>query len=229
MNHYVITRFAEGVSTQSTLTSVQGKPSALEWLKHRFELFETYTLPGMAKQTVPYHWLLTIDRLLPQWAKSRVASLLQGVRHTLIPCDGRDKFPHLDFVASQSPNGQVITTRLDSDDSLHPEYLAKVQEIAQVFTGVIDLARGVVVSHEGQLGKWITKRGRPFLSLVEESRPLCGVFCAHHNRLAKRIGKVQVVKNGPPWLAVSHRYNRHRSWRRAGFRIPWQELRKEVQ
>jgi hypothetical protein len=182
----------------------------------------------MTRQIVPFTWLLSADSEMPEWARQRLASLLQGLDHVILQC--HEALPHTKFIEKDADNGRVIMTRLDSDDGLHPEYLATVRDVAGSFTGVVDLTYGAVVHHPTQRGKWITRRGTPFVSLVEESRPLRGVWCASHRRLANKIGKVKVVEGGPPWFAVTHEYNHwRRGWRRGRLRVPWDVMSKVFQ
>lgn len=227
MKHYVITRFSAGINTQPVLPTVRNAPSAEEWFQHRLTLFEEYTASSMVAQTAPFHWVLSVDPQTPRWVMNGLRSILKGVAHTVLPSDSYDHIPQVAWVADQvrrDGGDRVIMTRLDSDDGLHRDYLEAVQDIAKGFLGVIDLTRGIWLNHRTHIAQRVNKQGRPFVSLVEDcSKPLRGVFCAYHNRLAKKVGSVRRSDHAPPWLETFHEYNKA-SRARIDSGLPWSRL-----
>jgi hypothetical protein len=185
-------------------------------------------MPGMSRQSVPFCWLLSIDSRTPPEVTQRLTGLLGDINHVLLHADHFSNMPHMRHIADQGVAGPIITTRLDSDDGLHPDYLAAVQEAAQDFVGVVDLTAGVRVNHRKQAALRVKKRGRPFVSLVEEAHPIRGVFCAHHNRLSKKIKPTKAIHGGPPWIEVFHEYNKASRWRGRRAKAPWDLVRRSL-
>ena len=64
MNHFILTRFNLRLYPKDKNGNVTLTP---EWLEHRFQLFELYTLPSLSAQTCKdFKWIVLIDRETPQ-------------------------------------------------------------------------------------------------------------------------------------------------------------------
>jgi hypothetical protein len=103
-----------------------------EWLKHRWELFETFTIPSVAAQTcADFDWVILCHRDSPQWLYDRFQALD-------VPCRLRVSFDVLDpgfqdldagLADLRDPSYDVILTlNLDSDDGLHRCAMERVRE-----------------------------------------------------------------------------------------------------
>lgn len=115
------------------------------WLEHRFELFERFCLPSIAAQTThDFEWLILFDKHTPQVYKERIKRHVQ-------------KYPFISPIAVEAQYGcyypqifqkairnrlekaqqndeqatSVLTTRLDNDDALAPDFVARVQAASQ--------------------------------------------------------------------------------------------------
>lgn len=210
MKHYVLTRFNAGVFSANAPKRGKKWKSPQQWTDDRFRLFSTYTLPSMQAQTAPFHWILKVDPRTPRLEELK--QMLEGIEHSLLMSENYHATAKTRWLPSDA-EGAIITTRLDSDDGLHRDYLACVQDKAtDVENGVIDITTGCVVSD--QLGRAVlyNRAGMNFLSLVEsDAKRAKTVFCSQHWVLSERLQKEGIdstfVHDGPPWLKVYHGHN----------------------
>lgn len=130
ISHLLFTRFNIQYEPEETI-GIQPR-----WLDERLRLFEEYCLPSIQKQTCSdFVWILIGDVRTPDVYKKRIEdyrSLLPQIRtywsgyqsdgyHSLYKQIGRDFARGCDV---------LISTRLDNDDILSPDYIASVQRIA---------------------------------------------------------------------------------------------------
>ena len=134
MQHLIITRFAVRFPEHPA-------PSP-EWIEERFDLLERYTAPSMRNQTVgDFEWWLQCDVATDQAVVDRLRAVAPQVRVALVgadPGDGR-------AIATADARGWsarahvrpgttiLVQTRLDSDDVLHPAYLADLEAELPLF------------------------------------------------------------------------------------------------
>jgi hypothetical protein len=204
------------------------------WMRHRMQLFERYCLPSVARQTrQDFRWLIFFDRdRSADWRGEidRLAALgpftpifLEGVAG-LVPEIGK-----------HAPSrGLLLTSRLDNDDVIHPDYIA---DIRREVTACLD--RGVAapfvmdVEHaswwdldRAEIKRFRHKEVSPYATLVE---PLDGgaprtVFASPHNRLDAEFGPAHLI-GGYRVLTLVHDCNvvngiRRNTWaQRAWLRI----------
>jgi hypothetical protein len=77
--HFILTRFniklwSKDKNGQSTQTE--------EWLKQRFDLFETYCLPSIQKQTQKnFKWIVLFDADTPAFYKEKIAKYQKECKH----------------------------------------------------------------------------------------------------------------------------------------------------
>jgi hypothetical protein len=141
MNHFILTRFnvrlyPKDKKGNNTLTP--------EWLEHRFQLFERYTLPSLSAQTCKdFKWIVLIDRETPQAYKERLEECVERCPNLHIIRVRSDKgylstqvFREViqrDMKEAHGENfkdGQVLTTWMDNDDSLAIDFVDRVQQEA---------------------------------------------------------------------------------------------------
>jgi hypothetical protein len=135
-NHFIITRFNLKFPdiTGGKNASVIGVPGN-EWLSHRTDLFMKYCLPSVLNQTsMNFKWLLYFDistnndfiqkftELERQNSGLIKIYLADGYKHFL------DRYTE-DVLALCDQNCKyIITTRLDNDDIIHKDFVAKIQD-----------------------------------------------------------------------------------------------------
>jgi hypothetical protein len=137
-------------------------------LRRRLELLERFTAPSLARQEqVEFRWLVLCDPGTPPWLEAELATVASGFpfhmsfgrpsRHALTR-----ELAHFDV---------VLTTRIDSDDVLHPTALARVRdahlaepsryEAFLLARGYLyDLASGHVAPVRSERGAFTTKVNR---------------------------------------------------------------------
>jgi len=143
-----------------------------EWMEHRMKLFDEITLPSVMCQTCTnFIWLLAFAPETPKWI-----------------IDKYNLFPHIDIIHKypadyvrlnshylwphkirERINGWLITSRLDNDDMIMPEYIETVQsyfdetfKLVDVNGYQYDLATG---KHYDPDRAGCTS---PFISLIEQ-------------------------------------------------------------
>ncbi len=197
-----------------------------EQLERRFAVFERFCVPAVAAQTVPFQWLLFLDHETPKAFRDRLDPFVQS--DLLVPIYAEGPFLDRDIVtevlARLSGETQVlITTRLDSDDGIRSDYLARIQRAAR-------RAQDEFLNFPVGLQWW---RGRcylcleasnPFISRVETRPSGDGwspqtVHCdVGHDKLIRAF-RVRQVLSPPAWLQAVHGANNEREER--GVRWPF--------
>ena len=158
--HYILTRFNLGVYDQNNAyAELVGDPH--EWMEHRLRLFEETTFPSILEQeNKNFTWLIAFDERTPDAVINRYDY-----------CDNVEicfEQPHLYLRCEDPTHDWLITTRLDNDDILLPEFTAVIQAEAREFKEVIDIEYQKLRFR--QFIKYPSLRPRPnspFLSLVE--------------------------------------------------------------
>ena len=185
MTHILMTRFAIALGRRV--------PSAA-WLTRRFELFERYCLPSVLGQTFQeFEWRIFVH---PAIDTATVERLMAYDRRILVRTE-----PVRPIVLSGT--GRVVTTRLDSDDALAVDTLARIQAVAEGHRGgrplLINCPTGWHLDHESQ--RAYLGRGGAFKALVERLQAT-GVFVDNCDRIGRRFPTHTL--SGPAWLRVVH-------------------------
>lgn len=129
--HLILTRF-----------NVQYEPNDVigiqpEWLEERLRLFEQYCIPSVQHQTCPYFiWVLLCDIRTPETYRKRIEHYqVQSPQIQIYWCSYQSDGYHSTYreIAKKHmrKGDLLITSRLDNDDTLAPDYIARVQEIAE--------------------------------------------------------------------------------------------------
>jgi hypothetical protein len=176
------------------------------WLEHRFDLFERYCFPSVAAQTCrDFQWLVFFDEATPEKQRRRLDRYreLASFRPEFVTEDTL-----LDVVRERAAGAStLITTRLDNDDAIHRETIARVQahlpvnrlELVNFLVGYfVARDRIVRVEHPSNM----------FISMIEPagSEPFRTVWCSEHPQLG-RLGPIHQVSDVPGWISVIHDRN----------------------
>lgn len=167
VKHIILTRFSVHQKEWSE------RPTN-EWLAHRWELFNE-TVLAVEKQTVSHEWWLICHHSTPP---DYLYSLRQNGRVVVVGNDW------LHTVQELMPEGQKITTRLDSDDLIAPNYLETVEQAAAKLKGPgficsqfgYQESGGIYYEHDELFG--------PFMSYAETGNQT--VYCRAHGNGLKR-------------------------------------------
>ena len=199
--HLLLTRFnvRRGPETDARALS-------LEWLNHRLALFAGVTVPSVLAQTRrPDQWLIFLDEQTPpefRTALDRCLACLPWVRQ--VYCVALDTAALTETIAPCLPSQAdwLLTTRLDNDDALHPEFIATVQ--AMVSPGhreFLNPRHGLIVTD----GRLYRKQdlSSPFITLSEPVAGFRTVWLDQHQRLANH-GPIRQFGLKDAWVQVVH-------------------------
>ncbi|QDP94594.1 hypothetical protein FOE78_00500 [Microlunatus elymi] len=198
IDHVIITRFnLPSPGREQSIRSREG------WLRRRVELFETYCEPSVVRQTSQdFHWLIYFDPDSPDWLKAwieRNDRRFTPFFRTSVPHDALID----DLRRLTGATGQIlITTNLDNDDGLSPDFVARVQQSTSgTARRAIYLTRGVIMhGHKLYLYR---DRLNAFCSVSESWEAPVTAWADWHNRLGRSMPVAQLT-GAPGWLQVVH-------------------------
>ena len=216
LTHLLITRF--------NLDYGDLYPYSEAWMEHRMALFERYCLPSVRRQRgAGFAWRVYFDRTRTARHEARMRALLD--RPGLHPVFVDSPAAMIADLRAQAPaRGLFLTTRLDNDDVLHPDFTRDVQARARALADAGTLPAIV----DAPLATWWREgadRARqyrsemvtPFATMVE--RPGAQgweagywgtgprtVFIARHENLDKRVAYLDHLET-PRSLTVLHDQN----------------------
>jgi FkbM family methyltransferase len=188
------------------------------WLEHRFLLFESFCLLSvLAQEHKEFHWLMLVDPGTPEkWLARLHRDLAPLPLARIIPTHAVSEelfVAEIQKALDDSNAERVITTRLDNDDAISRDYLARVYNAAESCRRkdayyVINFRSGLQASPLGLFS--VAHKLNPFASLVSPRQRLVTVANRPHAELNKS-GKVVdcgVWKDGAPgWIQTVHGNN----------------------
>lgn len=206
--HLILTRF-------SVRSSWGWQQFPRSWLDERLDLLETFCAPSVATQTATaFRWLVYCDESTDREVLDALEAY--GRRPGLEGLQLIVKGPSGDSVRLNEliPSGTriLITTRLDSDDALAFEYVARVQAYAERFDAVgigamlLNFSRGYKL--DARRGVYFSSfmPNSPFGSLferVDTGRWSRTVLARNHSVFHHEVLTHQDVGE-PGWLQVVH-------------------------
>ena len=219
VKHYVVTRF-----NVPNKTGINLKP---DWVKDRVRLLTNYSLPSVVSQTRDsFVWLLFMDNETPASWVNRLADIVRGSlggREFKI-CLISDKFSSeilssaiIGLSMDENPS-HIITTLLDVDDAISPEYIESVESLFIVSgtgTRFIAAQNGICFSEESS--QYLSNSGvfPAVVSCHEEYLTSQDCYtqqlttCYHPKNLSalRSLGRLLKPKFGACWLKVFHKNN----------------------
>jgi len=216
--HVILTRFNVRWEDNPNTPSIGIDPG---WLSERFDLFERYCLPSVLAQTERnFDWLLFFNEKTPAAYADRIRAL--NLNHPFIVPVFCEALPlaEVQQAVRQVAGGKtdwLLTSRLDNDDGIHPEFVATLQQ-AQSFqqAEVLNYPYGVIF----RAGHTYRRRdlSNAFISLSEPASEGQTVFSIPRHVYARDSYPVRQLPENPMWLQVIHQSNV--SNRVRGIRIP---------
>ena len=216
IKHFILTRFNILLWSKDK----EGhKVRNLQWLEHRFTLFERYCLPSIANQTCKeFTWIVLLDSSTPDRYKERTEKLQkkcpQLVPVFVTPENGR-YFAQIfrDEVVKRLNGIRVITTYLDNDDALDIHFVEDIQRrAATACDGTFFFyTEGYQYFTDHQYLMKIHYPKNHFVSVVEEGNPASvkTIYGYGSHYYIDKIPdvKIEYVKNLPMWCQVVHQKN----------------------
>ena len=230
LTHLLITRF--------NLNYGDLYPYSEAWMEHRMALFERYCLPSVRRQRCTgFAWRVYFDRARTARHEARMRALLDGPGLHPVFVDSPAEMI-ADLRAQAPAQGLFLTTRLDNDDVLHPDFTRDVQARARALAEVGTLPAIVDVPlatwwREGaaRAQQYRSQIVTPFATMVERPGPggwEAGhwgtgprtVFIARHENLDKRGAYLEHLET-PRSLTVLHDRNLSNGRGRFGGAAGW--------
>jgi hypothetical protein len=181
------------------------------WFAYRLGLFGKYCVPSVVRQLrQDFTWCLGIDeRLIDKHGQDlEIASAGRGV---LMPVTSEGWVASL--AKQVSKHGErIISSRLDSDDALAPEFIDTVQARAQP-GWVLNLIDGAKYDTGTGRASRIKMLNNPFISFFSV-RGESVIDLGGHQEVHQRASVSNYSTRKPMWLQVIHGDNVINSWSR---------------
>jgi len=177
-----------------------------DYLNNMLELFGKYTVPAVESQSCQeFTWLVFIHKdTKDEWKekfRNKVDNLIEvtkdkDIKHHIDRCDQ-----------------DIITTNLDSDDSISIDYLSEIQSFYYKnkkdlkIPSVISYYSGFLLSETRQLIAIQVHIYNPFISLVESGKDIKTVSFYKHNSIENCIPALYKVSDKGMWMSVCHDKN----------------------
>jgi len=202
LSHYIITRFNPRVSASSN----RGLDPA--WLRPRLKVFADLCAPSITRQSLKdFSWLVLFDDRTASDVRAEISILAE--RHRFEPVFLTREFAWWDLAEMlrfrTRRDGRIITSRLDNDDALHPEYVEWTQQyFASRSAGLLTFPQGCQLAQ----GEFYARPylGNPFLSRVEPAQVAQTVYALKHWQ-HKENGAARIWTRDAAWLQVLHEQN----------------------
>jgi len=201
--HLVLTRF-------SLRTSWSWDEFPMEWLEARLELFEAYCLPSLAAQSATdFRWLVYCDASTHPDVLARLRSYREECPQLEVTVTGKGRHPIRLLESLVDREAEVVmSTRIDSDDAMHRDLLASVQEYVEPFASsdheqlLINFPRGYKLDVASGRAFHSDLDNSPFHSLAERrNRPIRSVMSGNHSVLHHQYSTHQ-DHSIPGWLQI---------------------------
>jgi hypothetical protein len=196
-----------------------------DWLLRRRHLFETWCLPAVTRAAtgVDIRWLILCAEDSPESLREWMASL-QKEQPWIVPLFIAGHALQLgsyllDLERTGTKIGRyVLSTRLDSDDAILPNFLNAVQTEARSAISVLS-RKALPQLINFPIGYQISGRklyikvelGNPFLSVLEDRLQGVAVISCYagaHSKMYERVaGVTQLGIIAPSWVQVLHDTN----------------------
>lgn len=133
IRHLLLTKFNCDLILENKVLQAKGTSKKLDdrWLKYRWNLFKTFTIPNICAQTyTDFDWLILFDKHSPKWLREESEKIEVPCRKHLSFFDfGSDEF----FTAFSDLNDSStydigLTTIIDSDDAFHRCAMQRIRD-----------------------------------------------------------------------------------------------------
>ena len=145
--HYLITRFNVPVKNWET-DKAGNKVLDPRWMEHRLDLFRNYCAPTVRNQSCSgFTWLIycgtQTDSTDLEHIKSAIVSMDQAQIRLVIDFD--ELLKDLRQTLAQVSTPYMITSRLDNDDGLGPDFIGNVQmHFRPQHNLILNLSKGIL-------------------------------------------------------------------------------------
>jgi hypothetical protein len=211
--HYLITRFNVPVKNWNKDKAGHQVLDAA-WMEHRLDLFRQYCVPTVRRQSgVSFSWLIYCDVFTDEIALQNIRQCLSTVPHAMIR--QVTDFDHLLLDVRELIQGAevpyVITTRLDNDDGLGPDFIRDVQAHFKTSNKVIlNFTRGILYDADRKVLTEVRSSPRNhYASLIEKVDPHQSPLTAlgYPHGIPPEDCTIENIETRYSWLKVIHQRN----------------------
>lgn len=217
--HLLLTRF------NVPLTWTHVKPDQ-NWLEKRIALFEKFCFPSVLRQTCQnFRWLVFFDSQSPGFLLERIKEYEKYKNFVPVFTSSFSARDCRELTrANLSKNTEyIITSQLDNDDSIVPDFMQIVQNH---FTPKDMTVLNFLYGYRYYKNKLYLQRyaSNSFISLIESSRKqyLMTVYSSTPHGKYGKIANLVDIRSEPGWLIVVHGDNIGNQ--RRGLRQPLRKL-----
>lgn len=192
IKHIIATRF---------LLPVNGVKLDNKWITERKRLLFRYAAPSIAQQhRNDFVWLLISGLgILPH--KKEIESRTKA--KVVIAKDGCAHKALASWIRSRVRTPWVLTTRFDSDDLLHSQFVQELRVMIQPGDSAVSFGNGWLTNLTGL--RRITQPANAFASLLERNAPgLRTVYHVPHGRLGRSARMRVLPQKQARWLVLQH-------------------------
>ncbi|WP_119166859.1 glycosyltransferase [Algihabitans albus] len=202
--HFILTRF-----NVLRVKQTQADAPGLDWLTHRFDLFERFCLPSVLNQNeTNFRWLIYFDEKTPDQFQERVRSYSdRRILPIFVPPGGAtlDKVKaHIrSELAEQTP--WLLTTRLDNDDAIARDFCSRLRgSVTSLEPQALNFSNGVIYA-DGRVFRH-SDRSNAFISALERTSNFETAWHGFHTEVSKFL-PVKQIDSPPMWIQVVHDRN----------------------
>nr|WP_275940960.1 glycosyltransferase [Nocardioides zeae] len=181
----------------------RGRTAGDPWLRERVRHFTRVCLPSVVGQTEPpTGWLVFFDSSSPTWLRDLAHELGDG---TFEPVWLPGEVPmsvYAEHVRRHSDGPWVATTRLDNDDALARDFVARTRAALRPTEEFLNFASGLQVTAEGTVHR-LRDPSNAFLTRTERRADATTVYAVRHPR-AGEVAPVRQLEGPPMWIQHIH-------------------------
>lgn len=201
--HYILTRF--------NLELYQPNPYKVkekgEWMNNRIELFKNY-LNGLIHQTNKnFTVVFAMDRKTPHHYLSQITFLLDSIDVDYVY--SFDKQPNVWIKENKPDTEWLITTRLDNDDELKPNFVETIQNEFREEEELLDV-KGIKMFEKKEYPYNRSGVGSPFITLIEPTEKCLTAMHKTHSFMPT-LYKSRFVGKELLFIQHIHNYNQSNS------------------
>ena len=177
------------------------------WLRDRTELFERFTVPSVAAQSVPVSWLVYFDPESPEWLRARMPGWTRSAGLHPLFAETVDVERLREDLARHVPRADhLVTMNLDNDDAIARDFAERVDRVSEggAPRQAVYLSTGLIRSGDAVFLR--RDRDNAFCAVREPFDEPLTCWTDWHNRLHLHM-PVTRSAGDPGWLQVVHGRN----------------------
>lgn len=194
--------------------------NSVEWLEYRLKLAELTSFHSLKLQSLKeFKLVVLVSSATPERIVDALKQATQGLDVILFQAESASPRNLSSTLLENTDAGcmAIQTSRIDSDDMFHPDYLRAIDEYCIKNNLLPELAREARYFRFPNGQDYLTHRARynrilypenAFGTLIEPvNNRILTVFCDSHKRMSKRFISYSLEDDRPMWCRVIHGSN----------------------